>query len=375
MAYPSRLRPRTQNGGPGNQQQESNGFLEAAKARMEKLDSRHEVRAKVNPLNIERLKQDELQARMAYGRARRHGSSGLKLLGPMLGWGMARLNRTRLLRAFNLFFFRYGTVMAAGAAYMMFFSVAAMLFAGFSIAGLVIGGNERYQALIVEAVDTMIPGLIGDGENYLASPSELFATSGFGIGLTVSLAVTVITSLSWMHGLRSGIRSIWERPLMAENIIIVKGRDLLLMLLLALILLTTAVLGVASTLFIEEIWQFLGWDDEGIARRLARAATLAISLGLDMIVAVLLMRVASRLVMPVSALWQSALIAGIGASLLRLGSTTLLNNFADTENPVLAPFATVLGLFFYFYLFSLVYLMASAWGAVAASDHAHRSSS
>ena len=30
---------------------------------------------------------------------------------------------------------------------------------------------------------------------------------------------------------------------------------------------------------------------------------------------------------------------------------------------------TVLGLFFYFYLFSLVYLVASAWGAVAAADH------
>lgn len=372
MSYPSRLRPRAQNGRPGQHGEDSGGILEAAKARVERLDERREVRAKVNPLNIERLKQDELQARMAYGRAKRQGTRGFGLIMPLLGWGLARLQRTRFLRAFNLFFFHYGTVMAAGAAYMMFFSVAAILFSSFAVAGLIIGGDEEMQALIVEAVNTVLPGVIGYGDGYLASPSELFSTSGLGLSLAVAVPVAVITSLSWMHGLRSGIRSIWERPLMAENVILVKTRDLGLMLTLGIIILTTAALGVASNVFIDEIWDFFDWDHQGIGNRLTRIATLVISLFLDMIVAVLLMRVASRLVMPISALWQSALIAGLGASLLRLGSTTLLNNFADTENPVLAPFATVLGLFFYFYFFSLVYLMASAWGAIAAADQAEK---
>ncbi|WP_300342329.1 YihY/virulence factor BrkB family protein [Nesterenkonia sp.] len=365
--YPSRLRPRSH-----AERTSTGGILDSARSTVEKLDDGQEVRAKVNPLQIETLKQQELQARMAYGRARRDGKSGLGLVGPLIGWGLARAQRTRVLRALNLFFFHYGTVMAAGAAYMMFFSVAAMLFASFSIAGLIIGGNEEYQQLIVSAVNTVLPGVLGSGENHIAAPADLFSTSGLGLGLAVSLALTVMTSLSWMHGLRSGIRSIWERPLMAENVVVVKARDLGLMLVLGLVIVSTAAAGLITRVFIDAVWEFMHWDPEGFWRAAVGHFTLGISFVLDMIVAVLLMRVASRLVMPISALWQSALIAGIGASLLRLGSTQLLQNFADTDNPVLAPFATVLGLFFYFYLFSLVYLMASAWGAVAAADAGER---
>jgi membrane protein len=37
-------------------------------------------------------------------------------------------------------------------------------------------------------------------------------------------------------------------------------------------------------------------------------------------------------------------------------------------NPILAPFATVLGLFFYFFLLSINYLITAAWAAVITSD-------
>lgn len=365
MVYPSRLRPRAAGGRAGNQQQNTGGILDSARARIARHDENREVSAKIDPLDVERLKQEELQARMVYGRARREGKGGFGLVLPALGWGLARANRTRLLRAVNLFFFHYGTVMAAGAAYMMFFSVAAMLFAGFAIAGLVIGGNQEYQELIVRAVNTAIPGIIGKGG--LATPEQLFQTRGLNLALLVSLVVAVVTSLSWVHGLRSGMRSIWERPLMAENVLVVKARDLGIMLVLVIIVLSTAVIGVVTTFFIEEILHLLGWELDGIASRLTRVASLVIAFGLDMFMAVVLMRGASRLSIPVSVLWQSALIAGIGASLLRLGSSQLLQNYADA--PLLKGFATVLGLFFYFYLFSLVYLVASAWGAIAAADH------
>lgn len=377
MSYPSRMRPRSNgqhptHAGQGGQSNGGSGILETARAQMERLDERHEVKARINPLNSGQLKQEELKARMHYGRSRRDGLRGGALLLPLLGWGLARVSRFRPVRAVNLFFFHYGTVMAAGAAYMMFFSVAAMLFSSFAIAGLIIGGNEELQGLIVNAANTVLPGIVGYGENALVAPQELFSASGLGLGLAIAVPVTVVTSLSWLHGLRSGIRSIWERPLMAENVLVVKGRDLGLMFVLGLIVLTTAGLSVLTADVIDEVWEFFNWDHTSIYRRLTRAATWVIPLGLDMIMAVLLMRVASRLVMPISALWQVALIAGVGASVLRLGSSQLLQNFAGSENPLLGSFATVLGLFFYFYLFALVYLVAAAWGAIAAADHEER---
>ncbi len=367
---PSRLRPRTGH---------HNALLDAAKTRIEKIDDSREIQARTNPIQAEKLMQAELKARMDYGKARREGQPAHKVLIALMGWVMARLSRVRFMRALNLFFFHYGTVMAAGAAYMMFFSVAAILFAGFSVAGIVIGNNPEHQMWIIEQVQSFLPGIIGD--NGLIPTSEaksLFDPAGLNLALIITVAVALVTSLSWMHGLRSGIRSIWDRPLMAENVLLVKARDLGVMLLIGLVVLTSGAVGLASNVFIDEILELFGWEVGGLESQLTRLATILISLGLDMSVAVLLMRVASRLIMPLSALWQSALIAGIGASLLRLASTTLLQNYGgggdgDPANPIIASGGVVLGLFFYFYLFGLVYLLASAWGAVAASDHARRS--
>lgn len=363
---PSRLRPRTGH---------HNALVDAAKSRIEKIDDSQETSHRTNPLHAEKLIQAELQARMEFGRRRRDRAGVSAVALALLGWALARADRTRPVRAVNLFFFRYGTVMAAGAAYMMFFSVAALLWAGFSVAGIVVGNSPEYQQLIIRAVNNALPGLLGEGGLMTQEQVEsLFNVGGFNLSLTLAVILAVFTSLSWLHGLRSGIRSIWERPLMAENIVAVKVKDLGILVLLGVVALTSAVLGFVSHTFIEEIFAFFDWDAQGTLARLTRMASFVISFGLDMVVAVLLMRLASRLVIPVSALWQSALIAGVGASLLRLVSAQLLSNFSDSPNPLLSGFGAALGAFFYFYLFGLVYLVAASWGAVAASDHAHRKS-
>ncbi|GAA1179681.1 membrane protein [Nesterenkonia xinjiangensis] len=357
--HPSRLRPRSSG---------HNALVQSARARIERIDESTEVRARPDPIDSAVLKQEELRARVALGRARRERQGRVKVGMAMLEWALARWARFRLIRAINLFFFHYGTVMAAGAAYMMFFSVAAMLVAGFSVAGLVIGGDEEMQAFIVEAVETAVPGVIDTGDGGLASPERLFDTAGFNAALVVSVIVTIVASLSWIHGLRSGIRSIFDRPLMAEYIWVVKSRDFLIMLILGVVLATTTAANLLTTVFLDATLGFLGW--EVMDGPLTRLTTLGVSFVLDVLVAILLMRVASRIVIPVSALWQAAIIAGIGSSLLRQLSTQLISN--ATANELLLPFATVLGLFFYFYLFSLVYLLAAAWGAVVAADRADK---
>lgn len=373
MSYPSRLRPRGKGVTSAQASSASGAILGAAKVTVGKLDGRIEVGPRNNPIDVDRLMQDELAARMAYGRARRHGAGRLSQIGLLLAWGMARLNRTRLLRAFNLFFFHYGTVMAAGAAYMMFFSVAALIWAGFSVAGIIIGENPEYQLRIIDAVQLALPGVIGDGGLIgRTEAQDLFDIDGLNFSLGIAVALAVFTSLSWMHGLRSGIRSIWERPLMAENVVFVKLKDFVVLLLIGVAAVSSAVLGLLSQGLILEVMAFFDLDWAAGTQTLVQLATFVISFGLDMMIAVLLMRVASRLVMPLSALWQSALIAGVGASLLRLGSSQLLQNFADSPNPLLQTFGTVLGVFFYFFIFGLVYLFAASWGAVAASDQAQR---
>lgn len=373
MNDPSRLRPRGKGVRTAGSAENTGGILGAAQATAEKIHGFYKVRPRNNPLDAEQLKREELRARMAYGRIKRHGQGGLTLLGAWFGWALARLNQSRPMRSLNLFFFHYGTVMAAGAAYMMFFSVAALLWAGFSVAGMIIGGNPDYQNLIVNTVQNALPGVIGEsGLVNETQAQELFDVDGFSLSFGIAVVLAVVTSLSWVHGLHSGIRSIWERPLMAKNVVFVKLKDFGLLIVLAIVALSSAIMGFLSQGLIREALALVGWDSTGNVGTLILLASFVISFGLDMMVAVLLMRVASRLMMPVAALWQSALLAGLGTSVLRLLSGQLLQNFTDSPNPLLNTFGTVLGVFFYFFIFGLVYLVAASWGAVTASDYAHR---
>ncbi|MDO5493853.1 MAG: YihY/virulence factor BrkB family protein [Nesterenkonia sp.] len=358
-----RIRPRTS---------QHHALLESAKSRIDRIDNRQEVTPRPDPVDLHTLRQRELRARREVGRIRRERRGAGALIPAMIFWGLTRLDTTRGMRTVNLFFFHYGTVMAAGAAYMMFFSVAAMLVAGFSIAGIVVGGNEQLQQDLVAAVNTAIPGLIdtGDGGG-LASQEQLFRQQGFSAALGVSLVVLVVTSLSWLHGLRSGVRSIFDRPLMAENIIIVKLRDLGLMLIVAVLLLGTVGLWALTTDVVQTAMEFLGWDEGPLMTVISRAGIPLVTFLMDGLLALLLLRVASRVVIPVAVLWQSVLIAAVGASLLRMVSGQL---FAGSANPILDSFTAVLGLFFYFFLFSLVILLAASWGAVGVARRAERRS-
>lgn len=352
---------------PGGAAGRAAGRIRAA---LHRLDRSPEIEPMSHPLDLAALREREHRTREARRRARDEEAGPGARLGAWIAWAYARVDLTRGMRVVNLFLFRYGTVMAAGAAYMMFFSVAAAVVAGFAVTGLVVGGDAEIQELITTSVNTVLPGVVDVGSGGLATPEQLFSTRGLSSTLIISLIAMIVTSLSWVHGLRSGIRSIFDRPLMAENVLFVKIRDLGIMLVLGTMLLAAGAMGIIASGLMEAVMDLVGWGDDGAQQLLARGLTLAAAFVLDVLVAVLLMRVASRIVIPVWALWQAALIAGVGASLLRVLSAELLAS--TTANPILVPFTTVLGLFFYFFLFSLVYLLAAAWGAVAAAERDRR---
>ncbi|MBO0596422.1 YihY/virulence factor BrkB family protein [Nesterenkonia sp. E16_7] len=357
---PSRLRPRT--GGHGL-------IAGHARAAAKAMNDREEVSGMVNPLDLEGLRRREVKARRAWGHARREGRGRASMFGLTLFWGLTRLDTTRGMRILNLFLFHYGTVMAAGAAYMMFFSVSAALVAGFSVAGLVIGGDQQLQDTIVELTNDALPGVIG--EDGLATQEQLFDTDGFTLTLVVSLLVAAVASLSWINGLRAGIRSIFDRPLMDENVLLVKSRDLGVMLLLGTMLLAATATSLLSESVLNFSEEVLSWNLNVLQGLVGTLITLAVPLILDVLVAVLIFRVASRVVMPVSVLWRAALLAAVGSSVLRQLSTFLLSG-VEGGNLIVSSFATVLGFFVYFFLLSLIYLLCAAWAALATDARSRR---
>ncbi|NYE96470.1 membrane protein [Psychromicrobium silvestre] len=305
-----------------------------------------------------------LLATVKLGKARREAKGFFPVLLTRIGLLQAKANLLRPVRALQLYSLRHGPLMAAGSAYNMFFSVAAMLVAGFSIFGLVAADNKDLQDFVVQTVAKSTPGLIDTGQGGLAKPDDLFGSGGgFGITLIVSLLTLLFTSLGWISGLREGIRGVFGLEAAQANPVLRILKDAATLIGLGVALLLTSAIGLGAATVLQGLLGLIGLDSFAAAGWLLSTV---VALLLDFVVAIVLFRVASQVEMPRATLWQTALIAAVGSTLLRCLSGFLLANVA--RNPLLAPFSVILGLFVWFYLLSQVYLIAAGWGAVRVED-------
>lgn len=269
------------------------------------------------------------------------------------------------LRVWNLYTRRRGPLLAAGNAYLIFFSVGAMLVAGFAIFGMFAAGNDVLRDAVIELVAESTPGLIDTGDGGLATPEQLLGTGGFGTTLLISLAALIVTAMGWINGLREGIRSILGLARDRTNPMLSKVRDGVTLLVLAVALILTTVLGLLSTAAMASVGEFLGWGTF-LTGAAAQIGSIALMLILDIAVAMVMFSIAARVRMRRRVLVLAALFSGVGATVLRLFSAMLLNGI--TSNDLLAPFAVILGLFVWFFLLSQVYLISAAIAAVLAAD-------
>ncbi len=277
----------------------------------------------------------------------------------------ARIGELFPLRVANLYGRRRGPLLAAGNAYLMFFSVGAMLVAGFAIFGMIAADNQALREAVITMVADSTPGLIDTGNGGLASPDQLLGTGGFGLTLLISLAALIVTAMGWINGLREGIRSVLGLARDRTNPILSKLRDAGTLVVLAVALVITSSLAALNTAAVGTISEKLGWGDffTGFA---AQAGSVIVMFLLDVAVAMVMFSIAARVHMPGRVLLLAAVFSGAGATVLRFFSALLLNGI--TNNALLAPFAVILGLFVWFFLLSQVYLIAAAIAAVRAAD-------
>ncbi len=305
-----------------------------------------------------RLKTQELYAARANGTLFQRIAAFFKLL-------TAWTNSLYPMRVWNLYARRRGPLLAAGGAYRMFFSIAAMLVAGFAVLGMVASDNPVLRDGIIEMVAASTPGLIDTGNGGLAKPEDLLGLGGFGLTLVISLAALVFTSLGWLAGLREGIRIILGLNRDRSNPVVSKLRDALLLMVLAVALVASSALAVASSSMIDSLAGLLHLGSLWTSA-LTRIGFVVAMFALDCATAWVLLRVASRVVLIRGALWPAVMLAGAGATTLRFFSAMLLASL--TNNVLLAPFAVILGLFVWFNLLSQVYLIAAALVGVRAAD-------
>jgi membrane protein len=317
------------------------------------------------PTEIARLKLDVIQKRSDWHKARRSGGK----VPALLAWVQlftARLNVLRPMRAFRHYGLHYGPLMSAGIGFNMFFSITGLLATGFSVAGLVLRGQPALLDTIISSVARSAPGLLKvNGGEGLVDPKDLLDPSGLGWTAVISAVVTVVTSLGWINGLRDGLRGIVELPPLVVNPILLKLRDAGTLLLLGVALVISAGASLVFGTAAGWVADFLHLSD-ALAGPLTTSVKIVVPLVLNWVTALIMFRLAAGLKLSRQALLEGTILAAVGTTVLQIFSTELLGG--ASRNPILAPFAIIIGLLIWFNLVSQAYLVSAGWSAVREAD-------
>ena len=284
----------------------------------------------------------------------------------MAPWLLARLNTLRPLRAFQHYNLQHGPLLSAGIGFRMFFSITGLLATGFSLAGLFLRGQPALLDQIIKSVATAAPGLLKvDGGEGLVDPYQLLNPSNLGWAAVIAAAVTVFTALGWISGVRDGVRGMMRLGPRGINPVLQILRDAGTLLLLGAALVVSAAASLVFGTAADWVAGLLHLDPL-LAGPLTTSVTIAVPLLLGWGTALIMFRVAAGLKLARRSLLEGTILAAVGTTVLQIFSTQLLASAG--RNPILAPFAIIIGLLIWFNLVSQVYLVSAAWSAIREGD-------
>ena len=318
------------------------------------------------PNDLAGLKLEVIRKRVDWGKARRSGGGGMASLTAMVPWVLARLNTLRPLRVIQHYGRQHGPLMSAGIGFRMFFSITGLLATGLSLAGLFLSGQPALLDQIIRSVAVAAPGLLQvDGSEGLVDPYALLNPSSLGWAALIAAGVTVFTSLGWISGVRDGVRGMMQFGPRGMNPVLQILRDVGTLLLLGVALVISAAASLVFGTAADWVSGQLNLDPL-LAWPLTTSVTVFVPLLLGWGTALIMFRVAAGLKPARRSLLEGTLFAAAGTTVLQIFSTQLLASAG--RNPILAPFAIIIGLLIWFNLVSQVYLVCASWVAIREQD-------
>ncbi|GAA1214422.1 YihY/virulence factor BrkB family protein [Microbacterium maritypicum] len=288
-----------------------------------------------------------------------------RITGPLIAWALAR----RPVRAALLYTERRGPMLADSVTYRALFSVFAGVLLGFSIAALWLAGNPVAWQAIIDAVQSAVPGLIG--EDGVIKTEDLRAPASLSIAGIISLVALVGAALGAIGSLRAAVRVL--AGTLQDDIlwIWVILRNLALAIGIGLAFVASAFLTFAGQLGIVWITGLLGLpEDSPVAAWTVRLVSLIVVFALDAVIIIGVFLLLSGVRPSARSLWSGALLGALG--LLALQELSSLFVGGATSNPLLASFASLLALLIWLNFSAQVMLFACAYIVTAEEESTDR---
>lgn len=268
----------------------------------------------------------------------------------------------RLVRAFQRYGVAKGALLSGGIAYSAIFSIAAALTISLTVFMAVLGRNDELRTTVFDGINEAIPGILktADNPDGMISPESLIMDTAFNLATFIALGVLLWTALSVMNALKVSIRAMFGISKLPENFILLKARDLLAFVGLALGVVLGSVLTTAAGTLGNTILDFIGVEG-AVAQWTIRIASLAVAFLVDLVVIALLFRYTAGARPPRRDLLLGSALGALGTSVVRFLGTSVLGSVAD--NPLLAPFAAIATLLLWVNFVTRIVLIAAAFTA------------
>ena len=284
-----------------------------------------------------------------------------RVSGAAIRWALAR----RPVRAVLLYSERRGPMLADSITYRALFSVFAGVLLGFSIAALWLAGNPDAWQAIIRAVQSVVPGLIG--EDGVIKTTDLQAPASLSIAGIISLVGLIGAALGAIGSLRTAVRVIAGTTHDDILFIWVILRNLLLALGIAVAFLAAALLTFVGQLGVAWISDLLGLSaDSVLVGVTVRVLSLLVVFALNTALIIGIFRLLSGVKPSTRSLWSGALLGGFGLLVLQELSSLFVGG--ATSNPLLASFASLLALLIWLNFSSQVILIACAYIVTAEEE-------
>jgi membrane protein len=285
---------------------------------------------------------------------------------------VARLQETKVWRAWNRYGEVRGNVLAGGIAYFAFFSLVPALIIGFTVFGLVLGGHQALRDQVVDYVNNAFGGATVIGKKPdsggIVSIDDLVKTNVLTWAGASGLVLLLFSGLGWVGALRDGISAVFGQR-GGSNPVITKLRDVSLLAGVGVAALASVL---ASLLVNSATGPVLDWFGLGRSQWASVVVSVFSSLVLLVIdtgVFLLLLRLMAGVRLPIDDLFTAALSGGVALGLLKVSGGVLLR-YAN-RNQFFAAFAIVVGLLVWMNLVARLGLLVAAWAATTADDRGH----
>lgn len=280
-------------------------------------------------------------------------------------WALAR----RPVRAALLYMGSRGPMLADSVTYRTLFSLFAGVLLGFSFAALWLAGNPEAWNALIAAVDSAIPGLVGDGG--LLVVSDIEARPDLTLAGIISVIGLVGAGIGAVGTLRIALRQIAAQTTDDTFIVWVLLRNLLLAIGIGAALGAAAVATFLATAGLDLITGWVGIsDDSSVSGFLAWLVSVFVVLVLDTAVVAVLFAALSGVRAHPRTLWGGALFGGVGLTVLQQLSGLFVGGAGS--NPLLTTFASLIALLLWLNLSSQVILFASAYIVTGVEQDADR---